>query len=211
MNNPVLILILATMYAGKTTFLLNKATKLLELNQKIIYINSNIDDRTDEQYSSHNPILENKYIENIKMVKVKNLYDVLNLVDLDEYDTIMIDESQFFTDLVPFVKEYNYKNMYVAGLKSDSNGNKFGDTIDLIVDSTKYIELFAYCKCCADNGTKTKAIYTKKIVESNSLIESGAKDKYIPVCKFHFKEPKKTSSKIELVKLDDTNYSYYGI
>lgn len=204
MHNPILVVIIATMYAGKTTYLLNKASKLLELNQKIIYINSSIDDRTDITFSSHNPILENTNIENIKMVKVANLYDVLNSVNLNDYDTIMIDESQFFTDLIPFVKEFNYKNIYVAGLKSDSNGNKFGDTIDLIVDSTKYVELFAYCKCCADNGIKNKAIYTKKIVDSNSLIESGARDKYIPVCKYHFNNN-------NTVQLNDTNYSYFGI
>ena len=89
-------------------------------------------------------------------------------IQIDKYDLIIIDEAQFFNDLVEFTQMCLGKGKFVivAGLQADHKGKKFGKIIDLIPFCSDIKRLHAYCKICANNKKCKKAIYSKKILNT---------------------------------------------
>jgi len=181
-------IIIGTMFSGKTTYLLSEISKLSQLNYKILYLNIDFDSRSENIFSTHNPIFDKHFNfninNNITMIKTKELIEI----DIKQYDIIMIDESHFFDDLLEFTNICldNKKYVIVSGLQADFAGRKFGKILDLIPICTDIKRLHAYCAECAKNKYCRIAIYSKKIVNSNELTDIGGADKYIPVCREHY-------------------------
>jgi thymidine kinase len=204
-NGGQLDIILGTMFSGKTTWILSKIAKIAELNYSILYVNIDFDNRSETIFSTHNPFFDTQvdFIKkesiknNVNMIKSKTL---LNL-NIDNYDLIIIDESHFFEDLVEFVNKSLDLNKYiiVAGLIADYKGNKFGKTLDLIPFCTNIERLHAYCSECAKDKKCCIATHSKRIVKSRKSIEIGGSEKYIPVCRFHYKNLDNVNQ-IELIK-----------
>lgn len=194
MNGGQLDLILGTMFSGKTTYILSQIAKMAELNYSILYINIEFDTRSETIFSTHNPFFDThkdfvkkeSISKNVQMIKSKNLLDL----EIINKDVIIIDESHFFDDLVEFVNKCldNEKYVIVAGLIADFKGNKFGKTLDLIPICSNIKRLHAYCAECAKEKNCCIAIYSKRIVKCKKSIDIGGSDKYIPVCRFHFKQ-----------------------
>lgn len=192
-NGGQLDIILGTMFSGKTTYILSQIAKMAELNYSILYVNIEFDNRSKNIFSTHNPFFDShvdfvkkeSIRNNVQMIKSKTL---LNL-DIDNKDVIIIDESHFFSDLVEFVNKCLDLNKYVivVGLTGDFKGNKFGKTLDLIPISTNIHRLHAYCAECAKDKKYSIAIYSKKITKCAKSIDIGGTEKYIPVCRFHYK------------------------
>jgi thymidine kinase len=167
-----LTVIIGCMFSGKTTTLLNNITP------KSYVINSSLDTRTTDYIKSHNNI---KY----KAHKCSNLnfseYK-LNILQAN-YDTIIIDEGQFFPNLVDSIKKllsYNF-NIIIAGLDADSNQNKFGEILDLILIADKTIKLTGKCHICNETGA-----FTKRINKNNTeQILVGNENNYKCVCRKH--------------------------
>ena len=189
--NSKLDIILGTMFSGKTTYLLSKISLYSDLNFKIIYINIDIDNRSENAFSTHNSFMDitdkmnnENFINNVTMIKTKSL----NNIDTDPYDIVIIDESHFFEDLVDFTKSAIKKNKYViiSSLIADFKGNKFGNALDLIPICDNVIRLHAYCSFCAKNKLCRIAIYSKKITNLDDHIDIGGSDKYISVCRDHY-------------------------
>lgn len=158
------------------------------VNRKILYINHAIDTRAGSEngYSTHNPLLTKNEIGylNVKMISCSEL-PTIN--EVEEYDTIGIDEAQFFENL-DNAKIYadNGKRVVVSGLSGDFERNKFGSIIDLVPHAEDYTALHALCVKCADKKLVTKAPFTRKINTIETQIDVGADDKYIPVCRYHY-------------------------
>jgi thymidine kinase len=184
-------LVLGTMFSGKTSYMLSKVAFFADLGFKILYINIDFDNRSDEAFSTHNPFLNLKeYIKNsnidknVKMIKAKKLSNI----DYSNYDIVLIDEAHFFDDLVDMVKELLNNKLYiiVGSLIGDYKGNKFGKTIDLIPFCDEIHRLQAYCSICAQSKKCRIAIYSKRITDNSNTVEIGGAEKYIPVCRTHF-------------------------
>lgn len=193
-NEGVLDIVLGTMFSGKTSFLLGQIAKMAELNYKILYINIEFDNRSDNFFSTHNPFFDN-HVDFIKKESIKSNVTMcksrtlLNL-DINLYDIIIVDEAHFFDDLVDFTNKALECKKYIiiAGLQADFKGNKFGKIIDLIPICTNIKRVHAYCSECAKNKKCRIAIYSKRITKSKKINEIGGSDKYIPVCREHFFE-----------------------
>jgi thymidine kinase len=189
-------IILGTMFSGKTTYLINKLILMAELNFKILYININLDNRSENKFSTHNTLISYENLinkENIKknvtMIKIEK--DELKKIEYKDYDIIMIDEGQFFNNIIETVKKIlkEEKEIYIASLKGDFKGEKFGEVIDLIPISDNVIILNAICAICAKEKIKKNAIYSKRIENDNKeKIYIGGGDKYMPVCRCHYNE-----------------------
>ena len=201
-NGGQLDLVLGTMFSGKTTYILSQIAKMAELNYLILYINIEFDTRSETIFSTHNPffdihkdfIKKESIKNNVELVKLKNLSDV----DIEKKDVIIIDESHFFDDLVEFVNKCLDDNKYVivAGLIGDFKGNKFGKTLDLIPICSNITRLHAYCAECAKDKKCSIATYSKRIVKCKKSIDIGGSEKYIPVCRLHFKQEIMNENKI---------------
>jgi len=184
-------LVLGTMFSGKTSYMLSKIAFFADLGFKVLYVNIEFDDRSEQSFSTHNPFLNSKeYVKkanidkNVKMIKSKNLSDV----DFTNYDIVLIDEAHFFQDLVETVQKLLNNKMYVivGSLIGDFKGNKFGDALDLIPICDEIHRLQAYCALCAENKKCRVAIYSKRMSECKETVEIGGSDKYVPVCRTHY-------------------------
>ncbi len=190
-NIGKLDIIMGTMFSGKTSYLLNKISLMVELDLKVLYINIDFDDRSEIEYSTHNPFFNNldfkkrdKINENLTMIKSRDLSNI----STDAYDIIMIDEAHFFDDIVKFTKKLldNKKHIVIATLIADFKGNKFGKVLDLIPISDEIIKLESYCIECSKQKKINKAVFSKRISKNKESIDIGGSDKYIAVCREHY-------------------------
>jgi thymidine kinase len=178
-NMGRLELIVGNMFSGKSSELIRRINRERSISKKILVINYIGDNRySKDSISTHD-------LTKVKCLKLEKLMS-LNENIINGYDSFFIDEGQFFTDLYPFVKiaveKYN-KHVVVSGLDGDSNRNPFGDIIKLIPICDTIDKLTAYCIKC-NNGTLGP--FTKKISASNTIVDIGGIDKYLPVCRNHY-------------------------
>jgi len=95
---------------------------------------------------------------------------------------VLINEGQFFSDLVPAVRDMvdsMKKHVFISGLDGDFRREKFGDILDLIPVCDKVEKLSALCAVCK-NGTP--AIFSKRITDESSQVVIGS-DNYKPLCR----------------------------
>lgn len=179
-------LVLSNQFGGKTSYQI----RLMDLKgriSRVLYINSAIDDRASTPFSTHNKTLNDLSNLNADMFKFSSLGEIFDKVDLKGYQSVFIDEGQFFADLVDVVTKlvdvYN-KDVYIAALNGDYKRRNFGHVHELLpmADSVTLLR-DTPCKLCADRKVETKALFTHRLNDvSNKQVESGA-DNYIPVCR----------------------------
>jgi thymidine kinase len=189
------------MYASKTTSLIHKYNILNNQNASILVIDYDTE-REDKFYEGE---LVNHNGVSIPCIKCSKLYDLLDIYKKrgnfqisHEFDTlndfaasremnsardalfharhIMINEAQFFPDLVEFVKEYSQRNIYIYGLDGDFKQEKIGYILDIIPLCDTVTKLKATCAC------GEPAIYSK-ILESTESDQYQPNAQYIPVCR----------------------------
>jgi len=179
-------IISAPMFSGKTTNLLFKLSQEVAIYKKALYINHSIDTRSENAFSSHNPLLKD-YL-NLDGLTMKKYEYLPELNDILEYDVIGIDEFSFFTNYqnVLHYVEKGHKKVIITGLLSDYNRQTFGHILDLIPYCDSYTQLYAYCTECAKNGLSVHSLFTHRLVTTTDQIDIGAHDKYIPLCRQHY-------------------------
>ena len=158
-------LIVGCMYSGKTTEILRIVNSLKHINEIPIVIKPKIDDR----YSSNKISTHNK--QEYECQTIDNLSDFKNLND-SKY--IIIEEAQFFKDLLLFVidqVEIKDKNVIVVGLDGDSDRENFGEIHKLYSLCDDIIKLKAYCSICKDG---TLGIFSKRISDSKDKVLVGS-------------------------------------
>lgn len=191
---------LGCMYASKTTSLIHKYNTL----KNVIVLDYDTE-RQDKFYKGE---LVNHNGVTIPCIKCSKLYDVLDIykkrgnfqishefdplndfqLSTEMNDTrnavlnarhIMINEAQFFPDLVEFVKEFMSKhmnkNIYVYGLDGDFKQEKIGFILDIIPLCDSVQKLKANCAC------GEPAIFSKRLSEETDQYQPNAQ--YIPVCR----------------------------
>ena len=169
--------IIGPMYSGKST----KLIKVYRENslKKICVINYSEDNRySTNALSTH----DGKKIESLKLSKLDMLR---NKKFIDNYDMFIIDEAQFYSDLVEICKFLisKSKDITVAGLSSDFQMKKFGNIIDLIPFCNNIEKLHTTCRFCSG-----KAYFTKRLTDDTEQ-EIIGNSIYAPVCRnCHSKE-----------------------
>lgn len=175
MNKPggYLELILGPMFSGKTTRLIQhyKAYKFIE--KRVVVINYSLDTRYSEtSLSSHDRI-------EIPCIFTTTLSDETMWMGAD---VILINEGQFFDDLVPAVVkmvDVYKKQVHICGLDGDFRQQRFGTLLDLIPYSDKVEKLTAFCGICRDG---TPAIFSHRVSNETNQVVIGS-DNYMPVCR----------------------------
>jgi thymidine kinase len=112
--------------------------------------------------------------------------------DYKESKLVVIEEAQFFGDLVEFVTQAvdkDGKHVVVVGLDGDAQRKPFGKVLDLVPLADRITKLTSMCKECADG---TPAIFTAAITDDAVAAATvgeacvGAADKYVPMCRKHY-------------------------
>ena len=169
-------IILGPMFSGKTTYLIDKYNELIALNQHAIVINHSLDNRySNTEVVAH----DGKKIPCLNIKNLKDLYNDHEDIFSDENKYILINEAQFFDDIVEMVillvEKYN-KYVYISGLDGDFKRKKFGNILDLIPISDEVIKLKSICKC------GNAASFSRRISNEKEQISIG-NDNYEPVCR----------------------------
>ena len=192
-NDGYLELIIGPMYSGKTSALLELYKQFDFCGIKTLVINYVGDTRySNNLLSSHDKVM-------IECVQVENLCDIANIsernecdsaivsVEFLECDVILINEGQFFKDIVEWVKvaveKYN-KSVYICGLDGDFKRNKFGNWLDLIPYCDKVTKLHSYCSKCK----RKPAIFSHRLIKSDEQKVIGGAECYIPLCRKCYKD-----------------------
>lgn len=192
---------LGCMYASKTSDLIQKFNTLNNVNHKIIVL----DYDTERQDKFYEGFLANHNGITIPCIKCSKLFDVLDIYKkrgnfqishefdplndfglstemhetrntLLDADFILINEAQFYPDLVDFVKRFIHKNIYVYGLDGDFKQERIGKILDIIPLCDSVRKLKAICKC------GEPAIFSKILTDS-SMDQYQPNAQYIPVCR----------------------------
>lgn len=186
-----------SMMSGKSIANITEATKWIDvLGGKGLYINSIIDTRDPINIISSNSSSYKGISDKFDIIQVLHLSEVKEKINIDNYDIISIDEINFFDDLESFVKFLLNKGKHVicSGLDSDWLAEDFGEVSKLLKISTEFTKLHAKCIWCVRDMNHRNvrlipnACRTGKISGSNEKVETGGKDKYVPLCLEHHNE-----------------------
>jgi len=180
-------IILGPMFSGKTSKLLELYRQYQFCNIPIVVINHCADTRYHEtMLSTHDKVM----IPCIPTDQLMSLWNESseNQTTIQDANVILINEAQFFEDLVPFVQCMlkEKKQIYVAGLDGDFERKKFGTIIDLIPLCDKVTKLTSLCNLCK-NGNP--GIFSLRLTKEKQQMLIGA-DNYIPVCRICYESTK---------------------
>ena len=179
------------MFSGKTTRLLDMYKKYKFCDIQTMVFNYGKDNRySDSLLSSHDKVMIPcvKCLTLTEIVDLNKMHNTYNTAAAEKYMTdfleakvILINEGQFFADIVDWVKtavEVHHKTVYVCGLNSDFKRNKFGNWLDLELLSDEVVLLNSFCSHCK----KRPAIFSHRLTNETEIEVIGS-DCYIPVCR----------------------------
>jgi len=179
------------MKSGKTSRLLQLYKQFKFCDVPVMVINNCKDNRySDTCLSSHDKIMiPCIYADKLSDVFNFNIYNLANELIIEgsrtkefvESKVILINEAQFFEDIVEWVtiavEKYN-KSVYVCGLNSDFKRKAFGNWLDLELICDKVTHLQSWCSLCK----KQQALFSHRLTGETDKIVIGS-DNYIPVCR----------------------------
>jgi thymidine kinase len=182
-------LFIGPMFSGKTSKIVEIYKQCMFCSIPVAVINHSIDKRYDNTLlSTHDKVM----IPCIQTNKLKDIWNydarpdvVLSRLDdsvkLINADVILINEGQFFEDLLPAVEHMlqHNKKIYISGLDGDFERKKFGQILDLIPLCDKVTKMTSLCGLCKDG---TAGIFSKRITSEKEQTVVGS-DNYIPVCR----------------------------
>ena len=164
-------LILGPMFSGKTSYLINIYNQPENAEKTLKVVNYSLDTRYDDKMLSSHDLIK------IPCNFASKIEDEMK--SCMTHDVVLINEGQFFPDLKKYVLELveqHNKEVYICGLDSDFQRNKFGDLLDLIPYCNKVTKLNAKCECGDD------AIHSHRKVDSTEQVLIGS-DNYQPLCR----------------------------
>lgn len=105
---------------------------------------------------------------------------------------VFIDEAQFLTEpqvyqLAKIVDQYDVPVM-AYGLRTDFQGNLFEGSKALLAIADKFMEMKAVCHCGKKATMTARIDKDGNAVTSGEVIQLGAEDSYVSLCRKHWRE-----------------------
>ena len=174
-------LILGPMWSGKTSLLLTYYRQFCFCKLKVCVVNFKSDDRYSETMLSTHDKQMIPCIMGFSMGEI--MQNPEHAKQINECDVILVNEGQFFSDIVAFTTEMveeRHKKAYICGLDGDFRREKIGKLLDLVPLCDKVTKLRALCGQCK-NGTP--APFSFRNSSSTEQVVIGADDIYVPLCR----------------------------
>ena len=178
------------MNAGKSTALLQSSYNYKERGMRTLVMAPLLDDR----YGA-GKVTSRIGIETDATVfeQAEDLYDIVERQHKDDaLHCILIDEAQFLTrDQVFQLSDVTDKlNIPVLayGLRTDFQGEPFEGSKYLLAWSDNLKELKAICHCGSKATMVVRLDSDGNAVTKGSQVEIGGNDRYVSMCRKHFKE-----------------------
>jgi thymidine kinase len=183
-------LIIGPMFSGKSTELIRRIRLLQKIDKKVLVTKPLIDSRYyQNKITSHN-------YESVECMSLNRL-DEISDETIQNYNCIVVDEGQFFPDLVPTISRWidNFKiEIIVGGLDGDFQRQPLGTILNLIPYADKCQKFNSLCNICKDG---TEAPFSFRLVSSSDKVLIGGSESYIPVCRNHFNKLTMEHNKLE--------------
>lgn len=183
----------SAMNAGKSTTLLQSAYNYQERGMNTLLLTAALDDRyTQGNITSRIGIAAEAELFNAST-------ELYNLIERNHHlaaiGCVLVDEAQFLT------KEQVYQLSEVVdhldipvlafGIRTDFLGELFPGSQALLAWSDKLIELKTICHCGSKATMVIRVDGEGHAIKEGTQIEIGGNDRYISVCRKHFKDAMK--------------------
>lgn len=182
----------SSMNAGKSTMLLQSNHNYLERGMKPQIYTSDLDNR----YGSGEIVsrIGLKAKSNTFNTKTDIYEDILNKNNNDSVDCVLVDEAQFLTEsqveqLGKIVDELNIP-VLAFGIRTDFQGKLFEGSKFLLAWADNLKEIKTVCHCGRKATMVLRVDDEGNIMADGSQIEIGGEERYVSVCRKHFKEKK---------------------
>ena len=193
----------STMNAGKSTSLLQSAYNYVERGMNSLIYTAGIDDRTQiGTVSSRIGLSQPAQVFNADT----DLFDAIaHQHRANKVHCLLVDESQFLSkaqvqQLADVVDELNIP-VLCYGIRTDFQGELFEGSRHLLAWADKLIELKTICHCGKKANMVVRYNETGEVITQGAQVEIGGNDKYMSLCRRHFKQASTYGSVNELQQI----------
>jgi thymidine kinase len=176
-------MIVGPMFAGKTKTLLQRIRELEKYSKNIVLC---ITHTNDDRYGVVGKLISHDR-DSHGAIAVSELMPLVTEDFYKDATHIIIEESQFFPDLFPFVTkgaDIHGKHFVCAGLDGDFQREPFGQVMDVVPHCDRVVKLKANCPHCSERGT---AIFSMRLRGHGSTqVYIGGTESYQPMCRKHY-------------------------
>lgn len=167
----MITLILGPMFASKSTALLAWERRSKFAKRNVVAFKHSIDTRysTSDKIVTHDGnVLENAIV-------AENLMPFVE--EAKKFDVVLVDEGQFFPDLLDFCSALPEKHIVIAALSGDFQRKPFNPVVDIFAMADTIQHLCATCVRCGND-----APFSARITAETAQTVVGGSDKYEPRC-----------------------------
>jgi thymidine kinase len=177
----------SAMNAGKSTTLLQSSYNYRERGMKTLLLTPSIDNRFGECKIASRIGLEE---EAISFDKDTNLFDIVE--KHADIKCVLLDEAQFLTKAQVWqltdVADRLGIPVLAYGLRTDFRGDTFEGSQYLLAWAEDLVEIKTICHCGRKATMNIRMDEHGKKVKEGAQIVIGGNDRYVAVCRKHFKE-----------------------
>jgi len=179
----------STMNAGKSTVLLQASHNYGERGMKTMLFTAELDNRSKVGNISSRIGLSEKastFNNNDNL-----FYSVEKRLKKDKISCVFVDEAQFLTDKQVWelsdVVEILKVPVMCFGLRTDFQGKLFEGSSTLLAISDELKEIKTICHCGKKANMVVRVDSNGKVLKEGAQIEIGGNEKYISLCRKHWK------------------------
>lgn len=180
----------STMNAGKSTSLLQSAYNYVERGMSRLILTAAIDDRAEAGTVSSRIGLSEP--AETFTAQTDLFAFVSEYVKKDKPNCILVDESQFLTKLQVRQLSDVVDNLNIPvmcyGIRTDFQGELFDGSKYLLAWADKLVELKTICHCGKKANMVVRHNEQGDVVKDGQQVEIGGNDKYVSLCRKHFKQ-----------------------
>jgi thymidine kinase len=190
----------SAMNAGKSTILLQSNYNYRERGMNTLVLTPELDNRFQKGIVA----------SRIGLTAEAEVFDqVSNLRDLAErthqakpIHCVLVDEAQFLTrkqvrQLSDICDQMNIP-VLTYGIRTDFLGNLFEGSMELLAWADSLVEIKTICHCGRKATMQLRLDSTGQPVKQGEQVHIGGNDRYVSVCRIHFKEGLATRTADEL-------------
>ena len=179
----------STMNAGKSTVLLQASHNYGERGMKTMLFTAELDNRSKVgNISSRIGLSEKASTFN----NDDNLFSsVQERLNIDKISCVFVDEAQFLTEKQVWelsdVVEILKVPVMCFGLRTDFQGKLFEGSSSLLAIADELKEIKTICHCGKKANMVVRVDSNGKVLKEGAQIEIGGNEKYISLCRKHWK------------------------
>ena len=180
----------STMNAGKSTMLLQSNYNYQERGMNTMIFTPSIDDRYEEGHVHSRIGLESP------AVSFDPKSDLLAMTKAQHEKTplscVFVDEAQFLTKAQVYALSEVVDRLKIPvlayGLRNDFRAEPFEGSTYLLIWSDELVEVKTICHCSKKANHVVRVDEKGHVLKSGDQVAIGGNDKYISLCRKHFKE-----------------------